>query len=124
MTEEIKTNEELGEWIKEEQKELEKQKESSFDGEILPSLILEEGVIAKITINFDKPFEKWKDSERGITKKIIPITHEGVKKNWWLNVKNPIYADIITAGSSGQREFEVLQSGKENKTRYTLVKRK
>jgi hypothetical protein len=92
--------------------------------EELPSLKLQPNVIAEVNIDFSKPFQDWKGEQNGktIVKKIIPVTLAGTKMNWWLNVKNPVYKDIIQAGKSGQTIFKVLQTGTQASTKYVLVK--
>ena len=43
-------------------------------------------------------------------------------KIWWLNKKNPIYREIIAAGKSGIKEFQVIQTGKDKNTKYAIIK--
>lgn len=105
-------------WIQKEAEELSK---NAFDGEQKPALKLEEGKIVKMTIDFSEPFKKWTDTEDGTIKKIIPVKVGEVEFVWWLNVKNPIYAQIIKKGAEGQTEFKVLQTGNKQTTKYTLV---
>ena len=91
--------------------------------EQLPSLKLTPNVVTEITIDFSKPFEKWiGQDQKGnpVTKKIIPCTVNGIKMNWWVNVKNPIYSEIIRA--TGQTTFKILQTGTQANTKYVLVK--
>ena len=92
--------------------------------EELPSLKLQPNVIAEITIDFSKPFQEWHGEQNGktITKKIVPVTLAGNKMVWWLNVKNPVYREIIQAGKTGQTLFKVLQTGTQANTKYVLVK--
>ena len=107
-----------GEWMK---KELEEVEASKFDGEVLPSLQLEEGKVTEFEIDFSKEFEKW-IAEDGTVKKIIPAMHGGVRKNFWLSTKNPCYRQIIERGAKGIRKFKILRTGMQKNTRYTLVK--
>jgi len=114
-----KTNtEEQKNWLAE---ELESVKETSYDGDRKPALKLEENKIIEMTIDFSKPFEKWKDTENDSVKKIIPVRVGEVELVWWLNIKNPIYHKIIEFGSTGQTVFKVLQTGNKQTTKYTLV---
>ena len=106
-------------WLKKEAKQTEQNK---FDGEMLPSLQLEDGKITEFEVDFTKPFQKWEDTANDTTKKIIPVTHEGIKKNFWLNVRNPLYNQLIKAGSEGKTKFKVMRTGMQNQTRYSLVK--
>ena len=92
---------------------------SGFTGEKLPTLKLEQNKITKFSIDFTTPFNKWSDGK--ITKAIIPVTHKNEKKNIWLNVKNPLYKEIIERGRKGQTEFAVSTVGSQSDTRYTIV---
>ena len=103
------------------QKELDETKSLAFDMDKKPALKLEENKIAEIEIDFSKPFEMWTDSETETVKKIIPVTFKGESLVWWLNVKNPIYHQIIEKGINGQTKFKVLQTGTKQNTKYTLV---
>ena len=107
-------------WLNEEAKQL----KTHTDYEELPSLKLTPNVITEVTIDFSKPFEKWVGDNNGkpVTKKIVPVAVNGVKMNWWLNIKNPVYSDIIKLGSEGQKAFKVLQTGTQANTKYVLVK--
>lgn len=74
-----------------------------------------------MTVDFSKPFEKWIDNENNAIKKIIPVRVGEVNLVWWLNVKNPVYHQIIEKGSEGQTVFKVLQTGNKKTTKYILV---
>ena len=116
-------NKEEQNWLKTEADSLNKNLPTTF--EQLPSLKLVEGVITELDIDFSKPFESWTDDSdpnKVITKKIIPVSVNGSKMNWWLNVRNPIYKEIIRLGATGQKTFKILQTGKQDKTKYILVK--
>ena len=97
-----------------------KNTDSNF--EQLPSLKLVPNEIVELDIDFSKPFQKWSDETNNTMKAIIPVTRNGVKHNWWLNIKNPTYAEIIRAGRTGQTHFKVLQTGTLKQTKYTLIK--
>ena len=107
-------------WLDEEAKQF----TSQATYEELPSLKLQPNVIAELTIDFSKPFQEWKGEQSGktITKKIIPVTLAGTKMNWWVNVKNPIYRELITAGKAGTTVFKILQTGTQANTKYVIVK--
>ena len=93
------------------------------DYEELPSLKLTPNVVTEITIDFSKPFEKWSGQDakgNPVTKKIIPCTVNGTRMNFWLNVRNPLYAELIKA--QGQTVFKILQTGTQANTKYVLVK--
>ncbi len=117
-TTEIETTTEDANWL---QKELEEIEQNSFDGERKPALKLEENKQVTMIINFSEPFQKWKDPEDSTVKKIIPVKVGEVDLIWWLNVKNPIYSEIIKKGSEGQTKFKVLQTGSKQATKYLLV---
>jgi len=115
MSEETETQ---TDWLNEEVKNL---KETSFDGDHKPALKLEENKVVKMTIDFSEPFKKWEDKENNTIKKIIPVKVGEVELVWWLNVRNPIYADIVKRGAEGQTEFKVIQTGSQKNTKYSLV---
>lgn len=104
-------------WLAEEEKTF-TQEQTEY--EKLPSLKLVQDDITEFDIDFSKPFKKWEDKENKTTKAIIPCLHNGVAVNWWLNIKNPVYAEIIKAGRSGQTHFKVLQTGSKKDTKYKL----
>jgi hypothetical protein len=89
--------------------------------EKVPSLILEENKVTEIEIDFSEKFQRWSRPD-GTTKAIIPVVHEGIKKNWWLTVRNPIYKDIVKLGKEGQKKFKIMQTGNKANTRYVIVK--
>lgn len=93
--------------------------------EKLPNLKLEENKIAEITIDFSKPFQTWNGQDakgKDVAKAIVPVTHDGVKKHFWLNRKNPLYGQLIAEGKSGKTTFKILQTGNQQNTKYVLVK--
>ncbi len=103
-------------------KEAEKLKENAFDGERKPSLKLEENKVVSMIIDFTEPFQKWNDPEnKAVVKKIIPVKVGEVELVWWLNVKNPVYGEIINKAAEGQTEFKVMQTGTNKNTKYNLV---
>lgn len=93
---------------------------STPTSEKLPSLKLESGKITKFSIDFTTKFNTW-TSPDGVTKAIIPVTHKGEKKNLWVNIKNPIYGQLIQRGAKGQKDFAVSTVGSQKETRYTIV---
>jgi hypothetical protein len=111
----------LTNWLEEEEEKLTK----NVDYEKLPALKLTPNVITEMLIDFSAPFKEWVGEDaKGmpVKKKIIPVTVAGVKMNFWLNVKNPLYTDIIKAAKTGQVTFKVLQTGTQQNTKYVLVK--
>lgn len=107
-------------WLEDEAKTL----TQHTDYEELPSLKLTPNVVTEITIDFSKPFDKWEGEANGkpVIKKIIPVSVNGTRMNWWLNVKNPVYKDVIVAGTNGQSVIKVLQTGTQQNTKYVIVK--
>lgn len=108
-------------WLDEEEKQL----TTPQQFEKLPYLVMEENKIVEIDIDFTQPFQTYTTTNsKGLpmTKAILPVTHDKVKKSWFLNKKNPTYREIIQAGKAGQTHFKVLQTGKQAETKYILVK--
>lgn len=116
QTETIEATEQTN-WLDEEQKHLEECRAENLS----PALKLEEGKITVFEVNFDDPFEKWVDPNEGTIKKIIPVIHNGEHKVLWLNVRNPLYKQIIDAGKLGTTLFKVMRTGQQKNTRYAIV---
>ena len=97
---------------------------NEHDFEELPSLKLMPNEITEVEIDFSEEFHKWQGEQGGktIIKKIVPVVVKGTRMNWWLNVKNPIYREIVNAGIAGQNTFKILQTGTQANTKYVLVK--
>jgi len=112
-------NEEITNWLNEECDKL----TTTKNYEEKPYLQLQPNVMVEIEIDFSEPFNEWHDKQDATKmKKIIPVTSKGVKYNWWLNPKNPIYRDLIKLGKDGQTKFKVVQTGTQKDTKYNLVK--
>lgn len=126
MDEETKTQVETTEdqvkeesnWLKQ---EVENLKDTVYDEDRKPALKLEENKIVEMTVNFSTPFQKWEDAENKTVKKIIPVTVGAAEFVWWLNVKNPVYSEIIRKGAEGKTIFKILQTGSQKNTKYTIV---
>jgi len=116
MTEEQTTNED---WLTNEKEKLNSQ--TTFDGERLPSLQFEENKIIEFDVDFSEPFKEWEDRENKTMKRIIPVVHEGEKKVLWLNIKNPLYRELIQKGTENMTHFKVMQTGSKQDTKYNLV---
>jgi len=106
-------------WLDKEVKEL--QEQTNFDGERLPSLQFEEKKIVEFDVDFSTPFQKWDDTVNKVKKAIIPVTHNNEKKVLWLNIKNPLYGELVHKGKSGETHFKVMQIGSQKNTKYNLV---
>ena len=105
-------------WLKQELEGV----QSQPDFESVPGLQFIENQIVEFEIsNDDLPFEEWGDIVNKIKKKIIPVTHNKVKKNLWLNTRNPLYKQILEKLSKGETHFKVLQTGNKANTKYVLV---
>jgi hypothetical protein len=107
-------------WLEDEAKNLTQPKQY----EELPSLKLTPNVVTEIQIDTSKPFDKWTGEvgNKTITKKIIPVVVNGVRMVWWLNVKNPIYREVVDSCLKGITTFKILQTGSKADTKYVLVK--
>lgn len=119
MTEE-QTQPRVTNWMEEEKEALNEL--SNYDGEKLPALQFEESKTVEFTVDFSKKFDKYNDTVNNAVKAIIPVTHEDVRKILWLNVKNPLYGELITKGAEGKTTFKVMQVGNQKNTRYVLLK--
>lgn len=113
-------------WLDEEQNAL--SKGNTYSGTKLPALkmvekINDKTVVYTLEIDCSEPFKKWSTFDNGkeTNKAIIPLTHEGEKKVWWLNVLNPTYKEIIQRLSQGQRTFKIIQIGSQAQTRYSII---
>ena len=92
--------------------------------EKLPGMKFQESILTEIEIDASRPFQKYTtQGDKGqIIKAIIPVTHEGVKKLWWLNTRNPIYHEMLEQVKLGQTRFKILQTGSQQNTKYVLVR--
>jgi hypothetical protein len=93
------------------------------DFEKVDGLKFEENKITEFTVDFSLPFEKKSTEFEGVSalKAIIPVLQNGAKKNWWLNVKNPLYTQVLVAGRKGTTNFKVMRTGSAKGTKYILV---
>lgn len=116
---EQKTEQKSIDWLNEEKQNLNVHE----DYDELPSMKFEENKILEIVIDFTNQFQKWtgEQGNKTVTKAIIPVTHKETKMNWWLNVRNPVYALLVKAGTEGKTKFRILQTGKQADTKYTIV---
>lgn len=109
----------MQDWIDEELVNL----EENSNYEKKPSVKFADGVITELEIDFSNKFEEWIDHSSGKKKCIIPVTESGSKKNWWLNKKNPIYKEIMTAYKNTKiTKFKIIQIGSGENTTYKLIK--
>ena len=110
--------EQTQQWLKE---ELVKLEESSHIGDYPEPLKFEEGKIIYFNVKIGEKFKKWEGED--VVKRIIPvIDEEGNEKVIWLNVKNPLYTEIVKAAVEGRTSFKVLRTGQKKDTRYTVIK--
>lgn len=110
-------------WIQQELKELGEQ----FDGEKLPSFKPEENKTEEIEVDISEEWRKWIDKDSGVVKKIIPVTHKGEAKTFWLNCANPVYRGLLSlandAANRNEKSFvaKILRTGQKQNTRYVLI---
>lgn len=114
----MENNQEPKQWIEKEQEQL----PTATEYVKLPPVKFEENKIKKVVIDFSQPFQKWTDPESKKVKAIIPCVADGVESNWWLNILNPIYRELLQRGKAGEKEFMILQTGTQKKTKYILTK--
>ncbi len=109
-------------WLETEEQNLQSNTPQQY--EKLPALKMEENKIYKLQIDFSKPFEKWNGENKGkpVVKAIIPLMHENIRKNFWLNVRNPLYRTIVTLGRENKTEITLMQIGNQSNTKYVVVK--
>jgi len=114
------TQTQTNDWLKEEADTLNTQ--TQFDGEKLPAIQFEEDKVTEFEVDFSEKFNKWEDTENKTRKAIIPVKQGEEKKILWLNVKNPLYSELIKKGAEGVTSFKVMQTGSKKNTKYNLVK--
>jgi hypothetical protein len=108
-------------WLDKEQQSFASKDEKVY--EQLPSLVLSPEKDVSIEVDFSNPFHKWTDDsnpKKIKTKAIIPVIVDNKKHNWWLNVKNPAYAELIKYATKGIKNFSIHQTGKLDKTQYKI----
>lgn len=116
MTEQTKT------W-----QEQEKEALGTSQGNIerLPALKLVENTITEIVIDVSKPFSSYDTTDmkgQKVVKAIIPVVHNGDKKNWWLNKKNPTYRQILDLSAGKQQlTIKLMQVGSQAATKYVVI---
>jgi hypothetical protein len=123
---ESKEEQDMKKWLEQEE-QLVSQPTASFEKR--PSPVFVENRITVVWIDFSKPFDKWQDPDTGKVKAIIPceslVSGKRERCFWWLNLKNPVYKDIIRAGrkanTSGLVEVRVTQTGSKENTKYILI---
>ena len=121
--EENKTNENKN-WIADELKQAE---QTGFDGVKMESLVLTENKTETVAIDITEPWKSWKDTNKDTVKKIIPVTHQGMEKIFWLNTKNPVYKELLVLAKATQENekttfiVKLLRTGKQENTRYVIV---
>ena len=120
----VQTKEELQKEINENwvDQELEEINGNYNEEHFLPYLTLEEDKITEFEVDFSEPFKKYEDIVNSCIKKILPVIHNEERKVLFINVRNPLYREILEAGKNGQTKFKVFRTGKQANTRYNLVK--
>lgn len=111
-------------WTEQEKAELGTQTETVF--EKLPSLKLEENKITELSIDLMEKFKTYEATDmkgQPVKKAIIPVLCNGVKMNWWLNKKNPVYREILDmAAGKTTLIIKVVQTGNKQTTKYAILK--
>lgn len=117
-------NTKIQDWTEQEKKELGVQTDTIF--EKLPALKLEENKVTEITIDFSEKFKTYDSTNlkgEPIKKAIIPVLSDGIRMNWWLNKKNPMYRELLEAGEGKNTIIvKIMQTGTKQNTKYILVK--
>jgi hypothetical protein len=120
-TEEITMQEvqtQTSDWLKQEYDSV---LETEFVGEKLESLKIEENRVTCFEVDLTEPFGEYVDPINDVIKKIIKVNHEGTKKNFWINVKNPVYSQIVKQCYEGDVAFKIMRTGQQAETRYHLI---
>lgn len=116
------TQTEVQDWVKEELATL---GTPNTNTERLPSFKLQSGKVVSFTVDDSQPFGEYKDEAKQVIKKIIPVTgkQDGVegRYNLWLNVRNPLYKELLDGLARGQKKFYVSTTGTQDQTRYEVV---
>ena len=119
--------------------ELEQTKSGNSNIERLPYVKFVENQITVIRIDATKPFEKYTEVPKGNgqddtrkVKAIIPCmakdtaTQQWTRHNLWLNVRNPLYTEILRACKDAvdrsSVQMSILQTGTQKNTKYVVVK--
>ena len=113
----------LENWLDQEEQDL-KQNDGNY--EKLPSLVLEENKVTAVIVDASRPFEKWNDTVNKSIKAKVPVLQNGEKKIFWLNIKNPLYKDLVhECRESKNKELvlvKIFRTGTKTSTRYSLIK--
>jgi hypothetical protein len=118
---ETNNNQQLANWLTHELARIAvEQPETVFDRR--PALKIEENKLVELEIDFSKEWAKWEDQSNGVTKRIIPVKHEGAEKVFFLNTRNPLYKELLILGNSGVKSFKIMRTGQAKGTKYILVK--
>lgn len=116
--EQQKTQQNIGNWLEEEKKELE---QNNPVRDLRPALKLEENKVTEFEIISNVKWDKWIDPESKVIKKIIPIKHNSVEMVLFLNTSNPTYKILVNKAIAGQTKFKIIRIGQGKGTRFNLV---
>ena|SRR3989304_3307267 len=110
-------------WTQQEMETLGVQQETIY--EKLPALKLQENKVTELVIDFSKKFEKYEalnDNKEKVVKAIIPVLYNGIRHNFWLNKKNPLYRELLTLGEGKDSvTVKIMQTGNQKNTKYIVV---
>lgn len=108
-------------WINEEVEQIGERKTY----EKKPALKLEENKPVTVEVDLSvKPEKYTTDDRKGgkVTKVIIPVKVNGESFVWWLNVKNPIWKELLDAAKKGIFVHKIMQTGSAQNTKYIILK--
>lgn len=116
------------EWLSKEKQQIDATKSTFLNADRLPALKMEPNRIYSLVVDYSKEWaefkeEKEKDGKMQITKKkLIPVTYQDQKFIFWLNCRNPLYAELIKLGLEGKNEVKITRTGTTVDTRYSILK--
>lgn len=115
----MSTNLSLADYARQEDERITAEKNKFLADQNLPGFWVPEIGENRFEIQDNPPREK--DFGQG-TRKIFQIKNQkGELKDWAVNPKNPVYADLMRRITNGQRLYVLLRTGKELNTRYEVL---
>lgn len=112
-------------WIENEINEIGEYTETIY--EKYPGVKLQENKVTNVEIDYSVPWEKKSlqgSNNKIVLKAIIPCYIEGERHNFWLNVRNPLYRQLLNLGLNSVEDIitvKIMQVGKQENTKYILV---
>ena len=102
------------------EQELAKPKSQSENFDQTGAMKLESGKTTKFTLDLSRTIKEW-TADDGTIKKIIPVTFKGEPKVLFVNVKNPLYSQLLERVKAGKLEVSVSTTGSAKQTRYSIM---